>query len=64
MESIKTYEDSHDEMVRIRKSIGGDSFSINTSKLDERTKDMLLQSINNVLSERLKETEKVILGAR
>lgn len=62
MESKKIYEDSHDELVRIKKTITFDSFTINNDKLDGVTKDKLLRAINNVISERTKEIEKVILG--
>ena len=62
MESKRIYEDSHAELMRIKKSITFDTFSINNSKLDGVTKDELLRAINKVIAERSKAIEKVILG--
>ena len=64
MESKNIYQESHDELVRIKKSIGSDTFVINSYKLDGNTKDELLRAIINVISERTKEIEKVILGVQ
>lgn len=64
MEGKKIYEDSHTELMRIKKTIGSDTFVINSYLLDGETKDKLLRSINNVISERSKAIEKVILGVQ
>lgn len=64
MESQKIYEASHEELIKIKKSMSTETFSIDTTKLDADTKNLLLQAINSVVSQRIKDTEKVILGVR
>ena len=62
MEGIKTYEDSKMEITRILKSMGSRNFSVDTDKLDERTKSELLLAMRNVLTERSRQIDSVILG--
>jgi len=62
MESLKIYDESHKELIQIRRSMGFDSVTINLSKLDEQSKNELVQAINNVVSDRIKKVESVILG--
>ena len=64
MESKRIYEDSYDELMRIKKTITSDSFVINSSQLDGVTKNKMLQAINSVISERSKEIQKVVLGVQ
>jgi hypothetical protein len=42
--------------------MGSDAFEINAAKLDTNTKEQLLVAINDVLSRRSREIDKVILG--
>lgn len=64
MESIRIYEDSHEELIKIRRSLATDTITINSSKLDEQTKRELINAISNVIDKRTKETETVILGVQ
>ena len=62
MEGIKTYEDSKMEITRILKSMGSRNFSVDTDKLDERTKSELLLAMRDVLTKRSRQIDSVILG--
>lgn len=64
MEGKKIYEDSYDELVRMRKSLAADSTTINWSKLDGSTKRDLNIAISSVIVKRQKEIEKIILGVQ
>ena len=62
MEGTKTYEDSKTEITRILKFMGSRNFSVDTDKLDERTKSELLTAMRDVLTKRSREIDSVILG--
>jgi hypothetical protein len=62
MEGVTIYEESKTEVQRILKTMGSDAFEINAAKLDTNTKEQLLVAINDVLSRRSREIDKVILG--
>lgn len=64
MEGKKIYEDSYNELVRMRKSLASDSTTINWSKLDGSTKRDLNIAISSVIIERQKEIEKITLGVQ
>ncbi len=64
MESKKIYDESYEELSKIRRSLGSDSTTINWSKLDGNTKDELNRAILNTAVKRQKEIQKVILGAQ
>ena len=64
MEGKKIYEDSYNELVRMRKSLAADSTTINWSKLDGSTKRDLNIAISSVIIERQKEIEKITLGVQ
>ncbi len=64
MESKRIYQDSYDELIRLKKTITADSFVINSSKLDGNTKNQMIAAISKVISERSKDIEKVILGVQ
>ena len=64
MESRKIYEDSGDELAKIRKSLGSDSTTINWSKLDGETKNELNLAVTDVIIKRQKEIEKITLGVQ
>ena len=64
MEGKKIYEDSYNELVRMRKSLASDSTTINWSKLDGPTKRDLNIAISSVIIKRQKEIEKITLGVQ
>ena len=64
MEGKKIYEDSYNELVRMRKSLASDSTTINWSKLDGSTKKDLNIAISSVIIKRQKEIEKITLGVQ
>lgn len=64
MESKSIYEDSYEELTRIYRAMTAESFTIDTSKLDGNTKNLLLRSIRDVVAKRKKDIEKVILGVQ
>lgn len=64
MEGKKIYEDSYNELVRMRKSLAADSTTINWSKLDGSTKRDLNIAISSVIIKRQKEIEKITLGVQ
>ncbi len=64
MEGKKIYEDSYNELVRMRKSLASDSTTINWSKLDGSTKRDLNIAISSVIIKRQKEIEKITLGVQ
>lgn len=64
MESLKIYEESQKELVRVKSSTSFDSLTINLNKLDEQTKGEMIKAITKVASKRCKDIEKVILGVR
>ena len=64
MESKKIYEVSGEELVKIRKSLGTTSTTINWDKLDGVTKNRLNGAIGNIVIERQREIEKITLGVQ
>lgn len=64
MEGKKIYDESYEELSKIRRSLGSDSTIINWSKLDGNTKDELGKAVLNTAVKRQKEIQKVILGAQ
>lgn len=61
MESLTTYNQSIDEMKRIKKNIGSGSVSINFEKLDTETAGQLRTAITNVLVKRTADCRNVIM---
>ena len=64
MESKKIYEDSYNELIRIRKTLGYDLITINANQLDGVSKDALLRAISNTIATRTKDIQGVILGVQ
>jgi hypothetical protein len=62
MESKKIYKDSYDEMVRIRKQLGGDNVSINFKKLDTTTKGMIMDALRKTIATRISSVQDIVLG--
>ena len=64
MESKRIYEDSYNELVRIRKSLGYDLITINVKELDGVSKEALLKAISDTIATRTKDIQGVILGVQ
>lgn len=64
MESEKIYEDSLKELDRIYKVLATDTFAINMSKLDGRTKQEMIEAISHVISNRKGAINAVITGVK
>ena len=64
MESEKIYEESYKELLKLKRNIGTDQIVINMKLLDGETKNRINTELSKIISERSKEIERVILGAK
>ena len=64
MESDRIYEESKEELGRISKLLGTDTLTINLFKLDGKTKQDMITAISNVIYERRRRIDDVIMGAK
>ena len=64
MESEKIYEESHKELLKLKRNIGTDQIVIDMKLLDGETKNRINTELSKIISERSKEIERVILGVK
>ena len=64
MEGKSIYDDSLKEINKIAKSLSTSSTNINWEKLDAETKSQLNQAVSNVIYERKRSVESVVLGVK
>ena len=64
MESEKIYEESHKELLKLKRNMGTDQSVINMKLLDGETKNRINTELSKIISERSKEIERVILGVK
>ena len=64
MESEKIYEESHKELLKLKRNIGTDQSVSNMKLLDGETKNRINTELSKIISERSKEIERVILGVK
>lgn len=64
MESDKIYQDSYNYILSLKKGINNENININFKQLDQKTSGELRQVINNYLSNRSKEIEKIVIGVK
>ena len=64
MESEKIYEESHKELLKLKRNTGTDQIVINMKLLDGETKNRINTELSKIISERSKEIERVILGVK
>ena len=62
MESIKIYEDSRTELLKVQKALGSSSVTIDLDKLDSVSRGQIIEVLRSIISKRNKEIESVILG--
>lgn len=55
MEGVKIYEDSYQELLSLDKQVSSDTIVINLNKLDGVTKEMIVSSLQSIISERSKD---------
>ena len=64
MESLQIYEDSKNELTKIKKDLSQDLVTIDFSKFDEQTKEVVLSALSSSVSQRIAAVNRVLLGAR
>lgn len=64
MEGKSIYDESLKEINKIAKSLSTSSTNINWEKLDGETKSKLNQAVSNVIYERKRSIESVVLGVK
>lgn len=64
MESLQIYEASKTELTKIKKDLSQDLVTIDFSKFDEHTKEVVLSALSSSVSRRLAAVNRVLLGAR
>lgn len=64
MDSIRIYEESKEELLRVRNSLSSNTVSINLEKLDDYTKGKLITAIQNTISDRLQAIDNTYLGVQ
>lgn len=64
MESQKIYEESYNELVKIRKALSTNKVTIDLSKLDTESAAVLRQNIANGLSDRIGTLSSIITGVK
>lgn len=64
MEGKSIYDESLKEINKIAKSLSTSSTNINWEKLDAETKSQLNQAVSNVIYERKRSVESVVLGVK
>ena len=64
MESLQIYETSKKELTKIKKDLSQDLVTIDFSKFDEQTKEVVLSALGSSVSQRISAVNRVLLGAR
>lgn len=64
MESLQIYETSKKELTKIKKDLSQDLVTIDFSKFDEQTKEVVLSALSSSVSQRIVAVNRVLLGAR
>ena len=64
MESLQIYETSKKELTKIKKDLSQDLVTIDISKFDEQTKEVVLSALSSSVSQRIAAVNRVLLGAR
>lgn len=64
MESLQIYETSKKELTKIKKDLSQDLVTIDFSKFDEQTKEVVLSALSSSVSKRIAAVNRVLLGAR
>lgn len=64
MESLQIYEASKNELTKIKKDLSQDLVTIDFSKFDEQTKEVVLSALSSSVSQRIAAVNKVLLGVR
>ena len=64
MESEKIYEESHKELLKLKRNIGTDQIIINMKLHEKKKKNRINTELSKIISERSKEIERVILGVK
>ena len=64
MESLQIYETSKKELTNIKKDLSQDLVTIDFSKFDEQTKEVVLSALSSSVSQRIVAVNRVLLGAR
>ena len=64
LESLQIYETSKKELTKIKKDLSQDLVTIDFSKFDEQTKEVVLSALSSSVSQRIAAVNRVLLGAR
>ena len=64
MESLQFYEASKNELTKIKKDLSQDLVTIDFSKFDEQTKEVVLSALSSSVSQRIAAVNRVLLGMR
>ena len=64
MESLQIYETSKKELTKIKKDLSQDLVTIDFTKFDEQTKEVVLSALSSSVSQRIAAVNRVLLGAR
>ena len=64
MESLQIYETSKKELTKIKKDLSQDLVTIDFSKFDEQTKEVVLSALSSSVSQRIAAVNRVLLGGR
>ena len=64
MESLQIYETSKKELTKIKKDLSQDLVTIDFSKFDEQTKEVVLSALSSSVSKRISAVNRVLLGVR
>ena len=64
MESLEIYEASKNEVTKIKKDLSQDLVTIDFSKFDEQTKEVVLSALSSSVSQRIAAVNRVLLGVR
>ena len=64
MASLQIYEASKNELTKIKKDLSQDLVTIDFSKFDEQTKEVVLSALSSSVSQRIAAVNRVLLGVR
>ena len=64
MESLQIYETSKKELTKIKKDLSQDLVTIDFSKFDEQTKEVVLSALSSSVSQRIAAVDRVLFGVR
>jgi hypothetical protein len=64
MESQKIYEESYNELVKIRKAVSNNKVTIDFSKLDTESASVLKQKLSEGLAQRTSTLSSIISGVK